>query len=320
MKSPIKTYAANTEGRDFVIGDLHGTYSVLTNLLSHLDFDTTKDRLFSVGDLVDRGPDSLRCLELLYEPWFHSVISNHEQMMWEAFNGGYLGDFWLVNGGAWGAEALGAWRRQGSGHVPTDDQSLLFDLVEKVGELPFIMTVEKRDGTKVHIIHAELPPGDPITDADLADPAKVLTLCRCPGADGDYLTWGRHLFYSFYCSSLSDLDKVRRTVAYHHGRRSIFNPNLSPIISGHTIVQRPLTLLGQTNIDTGAFMAAEGDARWESLTALELNTWRFYQATKTAFREVQPVVVTAEDLQPKHVIGPPSVNSPQDGGADEDAD
>jgi Calcineurin-like phosphoesterase len=105
MKNPIKTFEPNTVGRDFVIGDLHGSYTAFENLLEKLYFDETKDRMFSVGDLCDRGPNSLACLGLLHEPWFHAVLSNHEQMMLEKFRGGYMGEYWFQNGGHWGMEA-----------------------------------------------------------------------------------------------------------------------------------------------------------------------------------------------------------------------
>ena len=73
-----KHYARNENGRDFVVSDIHGCYDTLMVELAQIDFDQHKDRLFSVGDLVDRGPDSLKCLKLIEEPWFHPVIGNHE--------------------------------------------------------------------------------------------------------------------------------------------------------------------------------------------------------------------------------------------------
>lgn len=310
MKNPIKTFEANTEGRDFVIGDLHGAYTVLENLLKNLNFDKTKDRLFSVGDLVDRGPKSLKCLELLYEPWFHAVLANHEQMMVEAFDGGYMGNFWLGNGGMWGAEALNTWRiNQSSGsisQIPTDDEATLYDLLDKVRELPFLTTVSKRNGEKVHIIHAELPPNRTITDADLEDPEKVLEYASVQSRDGDFLVWGRHLYYSFYAMDLSNTDKVKRSVAYNFGRNMTFNENLSHIISGHTVVQKPFTIVGQTNLDTCAYGSYGVDAkRWMSLTCLDINDWKFYQATATEFREIEPMVVTQEDVERlRHVVRP----------------
>ena len=38
--------------------------------LLNVDFDFEVDRVFSVGDLIDRGPDSLKCLELVLNKWF----------------------------------------------------------------------------------------------------------------------------------------------------------------------------------------------------------------------------------------------------------
>lgn len=68
----------NTSGRDFVVGDLHGQRRELERQLEAVRFDTARDRLLSVGDLVDRGPDSLATLALVTEPWFHAVLGNHE--------------------------------------------------------------------------------------------------------------------------------------------------------------------------------------------------------------------------------------------------
>ena len=51
----VKHFPLNDLGRDFIIGDLHGHWSVLERLLEEVSFDKAKDRLFSVGDLVDRG-------------------------------------------------------------------------------------------------------------------------------------------------------------------------------------------------------------------------------------------------------------------------
>ena len=69
------------QGRDFVVGDIHGHYDLLNDELSYEGFDPGRDRLFSVGDLIDRGPKSAECLELLKETWFFAVRGNHEQMM-----------------------------------------------------------------------------------------------------------------------------------------------------------------------------------------------------------------------------------------------
>ena len=67
-----------------MLGDLHGHYPALLHLLNTVQFDPTVDRLFSVGELIDRGPDSLACLQLLQQPWFYAVLGNHEAICLEA--------------------------------------------------------------------------------------------------------------------------------------------------------------------------------------------------------------------------------------------
>ncbi len=77
----IQTMPANVEGRDFVVGDLHGCFDELSKLLIHVDFDPKKDRLFATGDLMDRGPKDEECLALLNKSWFFPVLGNHEDLM-----------------------------------------------------------------------------------------------------------------------------------------------------------------------------------------------------------------------------------------------
>src|SRR5258706_5182448 len=71
----------NAAGRDLVVGDLHGHRSLLEHELDKLAFDPGRDRVLSVGDLIDRGPQSLGTLSLIDEPWFHAVLGNHELML-----------------------------------------------------------------------------------------------------------------------------------------------------------------------------------------------------------------------------------------------
>ena len=310
MKNPLKTLEPNTKGRDFVMGDLHGSFSAFENLTKNLNFNPESDRIISVGDLVDRGPDSLKCLELIRQPWFHAVLSNHEQMMIEKFNGGWMGAYWYRNGGQWGIEAYNdydsIYNKQVPGHLPLDSSADLIDLLPLVEELPFLITINTISGKKFHVLHAELPYGvDPVTDTDLADPAKVLKLATVQRDDGDAFLWCRHIFYHFYRAELSNkqfnLERVPSSV------ENIFSDELSHIISGHTIVQRPLTVLGQTNIDTAAYDSywepvapySTGGRRppeWAGLTCVELNTWKFYRATENTFSEVEPCVISAADI------------------------
>ncbi len=297
MQHPLKTFEPNELGRDFAIGDLHGAMPCFLKLLEGLDFDPEKDRMFSVADLVDRGPASFECLKLLKERWFHAVLANHELMMLEAFTDGYMGQFWMQNGGFWGytfyndAQLL----KRGETKISPDSYEF-FDLLPLVEALPYLITVKMKDGKRFHIVHAEFPPDEIITDEILEDPAKVLDLATTQTRHGDFFLWGRHRFAPFCKEPLDNVPRVLRQVSAQG--MGCFNDKLSHIISGHTIVTRPMTILGQTNIDTGAYGACESHPKaYKSLTCVELGTWKFRQATPYQVREVEPFVVNKDDLQ-----------------------
>ncbi|WP_189587099.1 metallophosphoesterase [Litorimonas cladophorae] len=128
----------NESGRDFAVGDIHGHIDLLMEELSYVGFDPSRDRVFSVGDLIDRGPKSLDCLKLLDEPWFYAVRGNHEQMMIDWFSCDAFPS-WIRNYGTWTQELqrteIAAW-------------------VERLMSLPIAITLKGETST-VGICHAE---------------------------------------------------------------------------------------------------------------------------------------------------------------------
>jgi len=62
MPLPIQKLPGIYLGKDYIAGDLHGCFSLLERLMEEVSFDKNHDRFFSVGDLIDRGPESFRCL------------------------------------------------------------------------------------------------------------------------------------------------------------------------------------------------------------------------------------------------------------------
>jgi serine/threonine protein phosphatase 1 len=98
-------HPTNMAGRDFVVGDLHGCVDALRYLLREIEFDGACDRLFSVGDLIDRGSQSEEALALLDKPWFHAVLGNHEEALCLVAEGSMRRGWWYGIGGEW-AEAL----------------------------------------------------------------------------------------------------------------------------------------------------------------------------------------------------------------------
>lgn len=141
----MQHYSLNAHGRDFVVGDIHGCYNLLRTALSRVGFEQDRDRLFSVGDLVDRGPESEYVLEWLAQPWFHPVRGNHEDMVirWlKSHPADRARDaFYRTNGGGWFID-LGNRQQE--------------KIVRAFEKLPIAIEVETRSGT-VGIVHADCP-------------------------------------------------------------------------------------------------------------------------------------------------------------------
>ena len=138
----VATFALNESGRDFVVGDIHGMFAHLRLLLDRIEFDPAIDRLFSVGDLVDRGPESAAALDWLDHAWFHACRGNHEQFAIDSLDAEQL-DLWVNhNGGKWWLDL-------------EDDSHERFR--KAFAKLPLAMEVGTASGI-VGIVHADVPP------------------------------------------------------------------------------------------------------------------------------------------------------------------
>lgn len=133
------SYGPNHEGRDFAVGDIHGEFSLLRRLLTTVGFDEKTDRLFSVGDLVDRGPESPMVARWLTKPWFISVRGNH--------------DHWCIMSGLL-EEPPGHRRHGGSWFYDMTDEVRPL-LATLLNQMPVAIEVEGRDGQRFGIVHAE---------------------------------------------------------------------------------------------------------------------------------------------------------------------
>lgn len=73
--------------RTIVVGDIHGCYDELLDLLDKVQFGSG-DRLISVGDLITKGPKSREVLErFMSEKQFSAVIGNHDLALRRRWNG-----------------------------------------------------------------------------------------------------------------------------------------------------------------------------------------------------------------------------------------
>ncbi len=222
----VKRFPKNIQGRDFIVGDLHGCYQELMWLMKHVKFSKKVDRLFCVGDMVDRGPFSETCLRLCNRPWFHAVRGNHEQLMINDFydtaehkaevRKQHGETHWERNGGSWGKNAI------------------LAPLVKIAEKLPAAIVVG--DGAdRFNIVHAEFLSTDAVLDNHFLD--KEFKQIRY-----EQMLWGRTL--------------------YKFGNGHPFKgEGLSLTYCGHSIVSEVSGLKSHVFLDTGGFCAYPG--YWE---------------------------------------------------------
>jgi serine/threonine protein phosphatase 1 len=211
----IQTFERNELGRDFAVGDIHGYFTRLSAALQLVAFNPEVDRLFSVGDLIDRGPECEDVLNWLRQPWFHAVMGNHDDMAvrWVR-NGKMVGDNWRSHGGGWFLD------------LPQGRQR---EIAEAFAELPNAIEVETTAGT-VGIVHADCP-SDSWLDlrAGLQDGGRRSVLMSY----ADRCMWSRDRFDA----------RDHRGVA-----------DIRAVVVGHTPSDAPVILGNVYHIDTGGWL------------------------------------------------------------------
>lgn len=139
----IKKIKANVEGRDFIVGDIHGCYNEFKRLLDYVKFDPLRDRVFSTGDLLDRGPSPYECLNLLKKPWFHAVLGNHEDILLTRYMAIHKND------------------QKELSKLSKKDIQYVLDLEEFIPyvlKMPLVYEIEHLLLDKFYIVHAEVLP------------------------------------------------------------------------------------------------------------------------------------------------------------------
>lgn len=88
----------------YIIGDIHGCYKTLLALIDKLP-NKKDSKIVFAGDLIDRGKDSAKVIDLIMENNYKAVRGNHEEMLLEygptrteqEFT--QDGKYWIVNNG-----------------------------------------------------------------------------------------------------------------------------------------------------------------------------------------------------------------------------
>ena len=141
----VLSFKQNTKGRDFVVGDIHGGFDTLERALKKAKFDKRKDRLFSVGDLINRGPYSKKAKNYLQKHWFFAVKGNHEDILIK--NIGENGE-WLSKKTTNPNDPQYGWA---VGMHNKDRKKL----AKKLNALPYAIEIETKEG-KIGIVHGDV--------------------------------------------------------------------------------------------------------------------------------------------------------------------
>lgn len=165
--------------RVYVISDLHGYYDLFIKLLDKISFNEY-DLLYILGDICDRGPDSLKIL--FYVQDHDNIIlikGNHEYMMQEAlYYGVYYDDFdypskafklWLANGGDTTVENIRCYLQKDK--IRYEDyrvvrSAFLKNLYEYLNNLPEYLQIDVNNQSYI-LVHAGVNVKIPLEKQDI---------------------------------------------------------------------------------------------------------------------------------------------------------
>jgi serine/threonine protein phosphatase 1 len=88
----------------FVIGDIHGCIRTFRKLIEETILPSKKDKVYLLGDYIDRGPDSKAVIDYILELQQKSyqvitLMGNHEHMLNQAQNSVSFFNLWMINSG-----------------------------------------------------------------------------------------------------------------------------------------------------------------------------------------------------------------------------
>jgi serine/threonine protein phosphatase 1 len=241
MREPYRAvhrYPRNESGRDFVVGDIHGCFAQLHAELEARNFDPRRDRLFAVGDLVDRGPQSDCLLEAVERYGIRSVKGNHEDVIVRWHAGEEQAFSLLGNGADWLLDRA-------------EDRVWVNAIAAYMASLPYLIEIETEHGL-VGIVHADSP---------VSDWNRLVAEIEREKPDGKTrrkAIWSRTRWKTYQPHPAPSrntlrnlLDKARYSVrAQTHAPGRI--ENVTAVIVGHTPVSGITAKDNVLNIDTGA--------------------------------------------------------------------
>jgi Calcineurin-like phosphoesterase len=146
-------------GRTIVIGDIHGCFDELQDLLKLIEL-RTDDRVIAVGDLIVKGPRNCDVLDRFIEDdRFSSVIGNHDRALRQY----------------WRGEPLRLSKEQAATAAELESQREYYS--EYLRSLPFTINL----GSHL-VVHAGIRPGVPLKRQMASDLTEMRTMGANPSS------------------------------------------------------------------------------------------------------------------------------------------
>jgi serine/threonine protein phosphatase 1 len=203
--------------KTYAIADLHGRFDLLEMALACIvERAEPPATCVTLGDYVDRGPDSRKIIERLMaglgrEGWrLICLKGNHEDIMWQTCRKLPDVDWWLTNGG--GATLVSYGQKEGD---EADVTMVPAAHLDWIGRLPLIYVDRHRI-----FVHAGIDPNCPLDEQDVENVIWKIYPDDDDGGHGQ-----RHLVHGHHQHAHGPIFKKNRTnldtFAWFTGRLAI---------------------------------------------------------------------------------------------------
>ena len=82
----------------FVLGDIHGAYKALDQVLDRSSFNSDEDLLIFLGDVADGWPETSKCIDRLLTIQNRVCLwGNHDVWLWNWIHTGECDELWSVS-------------------------------------------------------------------------------------------------------------------------------------------------------------------------------------------------------------------------------
>jgi len=226
--------------RRFVIGDIHGAYKALIQVMEKSNFNYDSDTLICLGDVADSWSQVPECFdELLKVKNLIYIMGNHDTWLYNWFQTQYTPHLWLSQGGK---ATLDAYARL--------NLNSEFDRVQRHHELLKSAVYHYIDHDNNLFVHGGYDWHKPLEESDNQDK-----------------TWDRHLWYTAtYWQRLHEKGQYLNTIK-----------EFNEVFIGHTTTinefpdMKPVHQSNVWNLDQGAGCGG-------TLTLMNVDTKEYFQS------------------------------------------